>query len=716
MATKGMAMNRLWRILVLVLSLFWTVSAHASSDSTCYPDWKLKQTDRSGCSSTALLSPGNDTRVNLLMLLKDRHGTVGQAGRYSYYLPDRRGEAEPFGYSVFAETLGPSPKSANDDDSGGFAVGTRCISNITGGAAFIAALEKVKGIPSEERATLAAVRTTLKPECVESEQARAVVEQAVSLVKSKQGLLFARYLIGAAAFYDGDFPAAKTAFSGIGKTDSAWLAEAASYMQGRAALGAAMAGAFDEYGSLSTDAINKETLGAAERGFLAYLKAYPNGQYAPSARGLMRRVYWLGKRSDELAAEYAAQFAQKDAGKRNISLPDLVQEIDVKLLTDLKPATVSDPMLLAIVDLRAMRNDGDPKQEDYGEPAITRVALTAQRSRFAGNDALFNYLLAAHAFYVANDPADVLKLIPANTQESGSYLGYSRQLLRALALDASGNPAARQALLGLVTAAKQPFQRGSAELALALHDERNKGVDRVFAANSLVRDADLREILLRYHAGPALLRTRYADKSAPKQERQVALYTLLYKQLTRGAYGDFIRDVALIPADARPKPEDDYATPVYTDIARFRWDGSKEFVCPSLKTVATTLSAKPKDAASTLCLGEFIRESGFDPDYYGVTQYLDDQPDKDELGGTPSLFPGKRFSRLEGYKGIIADPAAGANNKAYALYRAVYCFAPSGYNGCDGADIPKSQRKAWFQKLKTDYPTSPWATKMKYYW
>ena len=56
---------------------FAVAPAQASADSTCYPDWKIRQTDLNGCSSTALLSPGNDTRVNLLMLLHDRHGSVG---------------------------------------------------------------------------------------------------------------------------------------------------------------------------------------------------------------------------------------------------------------------------------------------------------------------------------------------------------------------------------------------------------------------------------------------------------------------------------------------------------------------------------------------------------------------------------------------------------------------------------------------------------------
>lgn len=133
-------------------------------------------------------------------------------------------------------------------------------------------------------------------------------------------------------------------------------------------------GAFDEYGSLgdTTDAVS---LSEAEAGFLNYLKAYPNGQYAVSARGLLRRVYWLGKQTDKLIAEYVAQFRQSDAHKRNVSLPDLVQEIDIKLLDGLKPDDVTDPMLLAVLDLKAIRHGGDPKMADYDGAPITREGL-----------------------------------------------------------------------------------------------------------------------------------------------------------------------------------------------------------------------------------------------------------------------------------------------------------------------------------------------------
>ena len=79
-------------------------------------------------------------------------------------------------------------------------------------------------------------------------------------------------------------------------------------------------------------------------------------------------------------------------------------------------------------------------------------------------------------------------------------------------------------------------------------------------------------------------------------------------------------------------------------------------------------------------------------------------------------FAGQPRTRSEIYPAIIADPKAGSPDKAYALYRAVMCYAPSGYNGCGGKDVPKSQRKAWYDQLKRDYPSSPWAKKLRYYW
>ncbi len=688
--------------------------AQASADSTCYPDWKVKQTDYRGCSGMALLSPGNDTRINLLMLLHDRHGDVGVSNATSYDAMERRGEAQPFDYGVFALALGRKPP---ENELLANYIGTRCVSNDQGQVEFESALALAKGLSSAERSVLSTARKALQPECGEGSDMRSVVATAVESITSKAGREFADYLRGAAAFYDGDFATARGLFAGLGKAQAAWPKEAAAYMLGRVELNLAMENAFDDYGYPAESPNNKAELAAAERAFQAYIAAYPKGSYAISAQGLLRKVYWLGSDNDKLLAEYVAAFKRANMAGSNVSLADLVQEMDVKLGDALKLDNVRDPQILALLVLKGMRHSDDP-DDDSEEKPISRAAIEALRSRFAGQEALYTYLLAAHAYYVAKDPAAALQLLPANPVGDG-YLAFSQRALRALALEGKGDPGARAAMATVLAESKKPFQRGTMELALAMYDERAKALERVFAADSPVQDPEIREILLRYSAGPKLLRAQAASKAASKAERDVALYTLLYKNITRGAYKDFLADQALIPAGAKPRSADDYSSPTYTNIAVFKWAGVKDgFACPSLATLATALASAPKDAPSLLCLGEFVRLNGMDqgaswPDISGS---LDQTPPKDQLGGMPSQFPGKRFSRLEVYKSIVADPAASANSKAYALYRAVYCYAPSGYNSCGGVEVPVATRKAWFNQLKKNYPSSPWATKLKYYW
>ena len=705
------------KLLISAIALAGAVAlsapAQASSDSTCYPAWKVKQTQMIGCSGMALLSPGNDTRINLLMLLADRHGDVGVSHATSYDMMDRRGDAQPFDYGLFSLALGQKP--AEDDDYGGGS--DRCISNSSGQKAFEAALALAKGLSAAERATLAAARQTLQPECGDGAMMRPAVEGALGAASSQAGKDFAGYLLAAASFYDGDFGGARQQFQALSKAQTGWPKEAALYMLGRVELNIALGTAFDDYGYPVDDASNTRELAAAELAFKAYLKAYPQGSYAVSASGLLRKVYWLAKDEDKLLAEYVAAFKRKNLNGSNVSLADLVQEMDVKLGEKLEPSKVNDPSILAMIDLKAMRFSDDPDMQGDTKP-ISRAQIEAQKARFAGQEALYNYVLAAHALFVAKDADGALRLLPTQA-EGDSYFAYSQRALRALALDSKGDAGARAALTSVLDSSKRPFQRGSMELALAMHDERNAGLERVFAADSVVKDAEVREQLLRYTAGPKLLRAQSVAKTASKQEREVALYTLLYKDITRGAYKDFLRDQALIPAGTRPKPEDDYTAPVYTNIAVFKWAGAKEgFACPSLATLATALAGAPKDAPSLVCLAEFARNSGFDAgsSWPDLPQSLDVLPPKDELGGTPSMFPGKPFSRLEIYKGVIADPVAPATSKAYALYRAVYCYGPSGYNSCGGVEVPKAQRRAWYNQLKKAYPASPWAVKLKYYW
>ncbi len=706
-------------VLAPLAMTFIAPAAMASSDEdSCDPRWKIRVTAVRECSSTGWLNPGNDTRVNHLMLLHDKHGKIGNSriaqkpfDDVSYF------PAAPFSYALFASNF----VIGKEEDDSGFTYG-RCVSNESGAKAFLAELAKDKGVSAEDVALLGQVRKAVQENCDSNAADPAKLSatlEPLAAVKSKSGLIFADYLRAAAQFYHGDFDAAKSGFKALMKSENAWVKETSAYMMGRALLNRAAANANDEYGDYDASKADKAMLNAAATAFADYEKAYPNGRYASSAKGLIRRVYWYADDKERLIDEYVWQFNQKDPQKRSMALADLVQEMDRTVGekdAGYDPAKIRNPHILAVLILKGMRSGQGRWGSDLPSP-MARKALEDLRPYFKGEEALFSYLLAAHAMTVAKDPVEVLRLLP-DKASAGGYYDFSRQMLRAEALVATKSKDARPALLALIQSAKAPAQREAAELALGIYDERNQGLQKVFAADSPIKDAGIRAILLRFSAGPDLLRAQASNASVAKRERATAIYTLLYKQLARANYAGFLKDSALLKGDVATE----YAAPYFQDItnqaAVFQWKGTSEgYACPSLKAIATKLAAAPKDANALLCIGEFGRLNGFDPsDYHQVPRMFDIGQDTDELGGAPSQFAGKAFSRLAIYKGLIADPKVAAEHKSYALFRAINCFKSTGNNGCDSSEVAEAQRKAWFRLLKSQYGKTSWAQKLDYYW
>ena len=69
------------------------------------------------------------------------------------------------------------------------------------------------------------------------------------------------------------------------------------------------------------------------------------------------------------------------------------------------------------------------------------------------------------------------------------------------------------------------------------------------------------------------------------------------------------------------------------------------------------------------------------------------------------------------YQAVMTDPYAAAEEKSFALYKAINCFANQGDNHCGGGEeIPVEVRKGWFQTLKHRYAAMPWSKQQKYYW
>lgn len=704
------------------------------------PRWALAAKTYAPYGDSAFLSPGNDTRVNLLLLLADRR----PADRLSIRQPEAGKANALFSWSeLVSHTQAPPADENSTAAAGDWKEPSRCQSLESGGAAFTAALNASTAVPAEEKKALIAAREGLNPWSKPGESYRpmecggpAANPFTTPAVASSAGQEFATYLAGAAKFYVADFPAAHRDFLALASARDPWVRETARYMAARTTLNEAQQSAFDEYGSLSDPAARDlPKVASAGREFDAYLAAYPSGRYAMSARGLLRRVAWLEGDTAKLAARYSALLAANGTPEGFASDSELTEEIDLKLLADLGDHRVSGPIVLAVADLQRMR------QSDYectgrmswcANP-LTETDIATQRDQFGNETELYDYIRAVHAFFVRRQPAEVMKIIPdAARQPRFTYLQYSRQLLRGMALEALGDRNARGLMLEMFGGATRPFQRDALELALAMHDERSGRLDLVFAPDSRIRNPFIREILLDHVAGPDLLRQQV--RSAPtRQEHDAALYVLLVKDLRHGLYADFLTDVQLVPAGA---PSDGYffgvddgsQYPLEPNAKRTSDDqvervvplgiftrpgGVGDFGCPALVDTVSTLARAPANIRARLCLGEFMRDGSVDT----IDPFQFDSPiEGGGLASTRPLFPGPVFARLEMYKSIADDRAASPDERAFALNRAIRCYAPSGYNHCGGAEVSLAQRRAWFARLKKTYPDSPWSKSLKYYW
>ncbi|UMZ12277.1 outer membrane assembly lipoprotein YfiO [Pseudomonas sp. MPFS] len=730
----------------LILATLCTSQAQASSDDFCAPAWKLYSSRLDGCSNLPFLSPGNDSRVNLRLLMADQ-GSLALVPRAlnkddlslgfgpvpfpTYRLRPLDPADEHDGDSTNAalspaaaelnsrlQALGISrdnQKAAGDNFIEG--EGSRCRSNSDASAlAFVAQLDNPQLSPADRQA-LAQARIKLLGAC--SWEANPLADLLPANLASAPARDLASYLQASVQFYDGHFDDATRGFTSLKDNALPWLAETATYMLARTALNQAQQSALDEWGTVNLKLVDKSALQQAGAGFDAYLKTYPQGLYAVSAKGLIRRVHWLQGDTRTLADDYGQQLTRRSDNSDDKRQDDLVAEIDYKLL-DNPDADIRVPLLLAVRDLMDMRKDPSSR--------LTREALTQHKALFSEQPALYDYLQAAFILFVEQQPATALKQLPTQIPAQLDYLAFSQQTLRGLAMQAQQDwKGATQLWLQLLPLAKQPLQREQLELALAYTYERSGQLAKVFAADSPIESAQVRAILLRHVASPELLRQQ-ARQADSLEERNTAYFVLLYKSLTRGRYAAFTEDLhsvnqGLDTSQGKGVLSNDnignYLGYIYADgpsLQVFNWNGQGEagesanYTCPGIAETAATLQKNPKSPSGLLCLAEFIRLNNFDQ------MPLDTKPEADRLGGTPDQFPGSTYSRLDSYQQVIDNPKASRDERAFALYRGIYCYASSGNNRCGGKGVEPDVRKAWFRQLKTKLGDTQWAQSLRYYW
>jgi hypothetical protein len=731
--------NRLLTSLALVVGAAVCAPAQASSDDSCYPNWSILENDLDVCSNLPFLSPGNDSSVNLrLLLASSGRLALTPAPLNKDDLAEGYGEV-PFAFYRLMPVSGGTDEEApqasvqdkpKDHDDGGLqemldglgvkreatevagdslidGEGSRCRSNNESSAAdFIRQVVSTPDLSPAERASLASSRVQMLAACAwEPDQQSSLLPADI---QSPMGKAFLTYLQAAGDFYSGRFTEATKGFTLLADNTQEWLKDTALYMIGRTEMNLAQDKAY-EYGELKVDRVDQMAAQRAESAFLNYVDAYPFGRYSTTATGLLRRVHWLMNDNVKLASDYDTLFFadNEDFKLEPAAYEPLIREADLKLVT-LNTKALKSPLFTAVNDLMWMRGQSKNK--------LTRAALLAQKEIFAKQPELFTYLQAAFALYVENDAVTTLQLLPGSIPDELNYLAFSQQMLRGLALQADQEWKEAQALwVQLIPLAKLALQREQLELALAMSYERDQQLARVFATDSPIKSEKVRYILLGRAADAALLRQQITQ-GQNDTERNTALFVLLYKDLMRSQFAAFVDDIKQLPqapSQVKLSYSLGYTYGQGQPLALFRWQGDKAesgYACPTIAETAATLQSDGKNPQGLNCLGEFILRNGLD------TMPLDETRHADLLGGTAPGFAGEVFSRQTGYQSVINHPKAAHEDKAYALFRAINCYAPSGNNGCGGKEVAPAVRKAWFKQLKSGFADTRWGKSLQYYW
>lgn len=389
-------------------------------------------------------------------------------------------------------------------------------------------------------------------------------------------------------------------------------------------------------------------------------------------------------------------------------MSELPAEIDRRVFDSsaFNPSNLKDPFFLAVYDLMHMR---ESNSENYH--SISWAQLNAQKDFFRTQPELFQYLQAAHLFFVQNKAQETQNYLAKANAKNGSYLQLSQTFLRGQILEKIGQPQnAEEYWRQQLAQAKDSYQRGLFETALSNHLAIKQDYSAFIGKKAQITQPNLQRNFITQIADTKSLQKLIQSEQSNIDQKQAAIYTLLSKSLVHQQFELFKQSYAFMPKNAMQYQGYNSANEQLKnkpDFSNFIWNGANitpQLKCSNLETLVNQLAQTPKDSLLNVCLGEYFRsEQG-----YALQQLSYNKKQT-------SNFSGKIFARGQIYQDLIKSSSK-SDLQAYALYRAIQCYAPSGINDCGGNEVNKSVRKQWFDKIKTDYPNTSWAKSLKYYW
>jgi hypothetical protein len=525
------------------------------------------------------------------------------------------------------------------------------------------------------------------------------------------------YISASDTFYNDAFNEAESRFRILMQAKTAWVKEAATYNLIRVAIRKTQASAEDKYGFLEIEAVDKALARLIMPAIQEYLNMYPNGRYVDSARNLKRRAYWLI--GDDKSLLVAYQEAIEDIRKKNdfSAAVNLAVEIDNKFIfaqyyndrNNLSPALANiewDKPVLAAAQILVRLRKSDKQNGKNNVVNLTDIQAHEANFKAKNADTIYKYLLIAYDFF--NDKNYDAVIQASEKWRDGlinvDYAVFSIASLRAFALEKLQRyDEAALLLKELRELSPSPLLKDHFELAQAQNLVASGKTRDIYTADSVIQSMNIKKRVLRGSANSEVLQYVLDQSHTSKEEKSIALAALLHKSLMTRQYKTLLE----YQKKYANMKLDDMDGLIYLRAETISSDDN--FDCPKWSSVLSDLSGENSSPRAKLCLGERLRT--LEDEYIYLNNYSGD-----ELGGTDDGFGKRDLTRLGLYLPLFDNPAAKGEDEAYALRRAIYCFATAGYNHCGDEEITIETRKEWFNKLKSRYKSLQWSKKQKYYW
>ncbi len=722
----------------------FSIQANAGGGEYCGSNFSLDNRSYNECQiNFPTLDTGNDTQTNLYLLLADKgliNFDLSNTEDSNSYHNDFPLNLSTLKQAAVNKVKNPNQSFLEYSEKNHYA--EYCNSFYTGKAALEEALKLDPKLTSKERLQLMQFRQAIQSECADSFNEVTPSSESTATFPLKWSINaqpYADYITATQLFYSGgrsDFDNADTLYSALidlkidNNAGLAWLVDTTNYMLIRTGINRIYQDGMGDYQYKSED-VDPELFTNTQKAIDTYLNRFKNGNYIASARGLQRRLYWLDGQQEKLIGEIEWQINHPKSPLFNLDSRLLPEEIERKVFfanydEPMDINEFNEPILLTSFALSRLR----PADSINSTKPLTLVELERLKPKFKDRMDLYQYLIATYYLVQQNNPKQALAYLPTDAPTvKVSYSKLSQYALKARALQAMGNINEANTLWNLLyQLPKQPFQNTITELALTLQADQSNDYSKLFGKDATIQTQALKMRVIKYSADAALLKQIADSHSATDTIGAEARYALLAKALLHGHYADYLKyKQSYLPKDSKKylgydsKDEALQHLPVFND---FNWQGKKvspNVICQDLTTTVTRLSQNPKDRLQTLCLAEFMYDTSityyfedYDQDYHTVDQSGSSYR-YPYLGNIPSRFKGQTLNRLDIYQSIFTK---NPNDElsAYALHRAIGCFASSGNNQCGGNDVDKSVRKAWFKRLKADFKNTSWAQNQQYYW